>query len=202
VTRTAWGLVALVLAAGSARRFGSDKLSAPFRGDPLVHHAIRAARAAPVTRVIVVCGPTLDIGAWPGQPPVEPVRIASTALSDSLKAGVAAAGDAAGAFVFLGDMPLIPHAVAGRLAAALGSAYAAVPQHGAANGHPVLLSSRAFADIAQLSGDEGAGRLLRQRGDVVPVAIADDAILLDVDRAADLVRLENRGLVPPGGEIG
>ena len=41
-------LVALVLAAGSARRFGSDKLSAPFRGLPLVRHAIRAARANPV----------------------------------------------------------------------------------------------------------------------------------------------------------
>jgi molybdenum cofactor cytidylyltransferase len=195
------GLVALVLAAGSARRFGGDKLSALFHGKPLLHHAIRAARAAPVTRVIVVCGAALDIGVWAGAPPVEAVRIASAALSESLKAGVAAAGDAAGAFVFLGDMPLIPHGVAGRLAAALGEAYAAVPRHGAVNGHPVLLSSRAFADIARLSGDEGAGRLLKARADLVHVDIADDAILLDVDRTDDLARLERRPPVPPAGEL-
>lgn len=74
--------VALVLAAGAGRRFGGDKLSAEFRGMPLVHHAIRAARAAPVDRVIVVCGAGLAIGEWPGEPRVEAVRVASAALSE------------------------------------------------------------------------------------------------------------------------
>jgi molybdenum cofactor cytidylyltransferase len=184
--------VALVLAAGSARRFGSDKLSAAFRGEPLVHHAIRAARAAPVERVIVVCGDELTVGDWPGQPPVEATRITSTALSASLQAGITAAGDADGAFIFLGDMPLIPHEAAGRLAAGLGEQFAAVPRHAGANGHPVLLAARAFPDIAGLSGDEGAGRLLKQRSDIAFVDIAEDTILLDVDRAEDIARLENR----------
>jgi molybdenum cofactor cytidylyltransferase len=185
-------LVALVLAAGSARRFGSDKLSAPFRGEPLVRHAIRAARAAPVERVIVVCGEKLDVGDWPGKPVVETVRIASTALSASLQAGVAAATGASGAFIFLGDMPLIPHHVAGDVAAALGDHFAAVPRHAGKNGHPVLLSARAFPEIARLTGDEGAGRLLKQRGDVAFVDVEEDTILLDVDRAEDLARLESR----------
>lgn len=185
-------LAALVLAAGSARRFGSDKLSAPFRGEPLVHHAIRAARAAPVERVIVVCGDRLDLGDWPGCPAVEPVPIASTALSESLKAGVGAAGAVAGLFVFLGDMPLVPHGVAGSLAAALEGHFAAVPRHAGTRGHPVLLSARALAEVATLTGDEGAGRLLKQRGDVAFVEVSDDAILLDVDHAADLARLETR----------
>jgi molybdenum cofactor cytidylyltransferase len=185
-------LVALVLAAGSARRFGSDKLSAPFRGLPLVRHAIRAARAAPVERVIVVCGERLAVGDWPGEPRVEAVRIASTALSLSLQAGIAAAAGAAGAFIFLGDMPLVPHPIAGRLAEALGDSFAAVPRHAGKNGHPVLLSARAFPEIARLTGDEGAGRLLRQRSDVTFVDVAEDAILLDVDSAADLARLEHR----------
>ena len=182
-------LVAIVLAAGAARRFGSDKLSATFAGEPLVHHAIRAARAAPVERVIVVCGPALAIGAWTGTPPVEAVRIASAALSDSLKAGIAAAYACDGAFVFLGDMPLAPHAVAARLAEALGGNYAAIPRHDGANGHPVLLSAIAFADIAALSEDEGAGRLLKRRSDLAFVDAPDRAILLDVDRPADLASL-------------
>jgi molybdenum cofactor cytidylyltransferase len=185
-------LAAIVLAAGSARRFGSDKLSAPFRGEPLVRHAIRAARAAPVDRVIVVCGERVALGEWPGSPPVEVVCIASSALSDSLKQGVAATGAVDGAFIFLGDMPLIPHSVSAGLAARLDGHFAVVPRHAGMNGHPVLLSARAFADIAGLTGDEGAGGLLRQRSDVAFVDVDDETILLDVDRAEDLVRLEAR----------
>jgi len=179
-------LAALVLAAGSARRFGSDKLSADFRGEPLVHHACRAALAAPVERVIVVAHPALDLGEWPG---VQVVRLASTALSQSLQAGVKAAGDADGLFVFLGDMPLVPHDAATHLATAIGSHYAAMPFHESKPGHPVLLSRAAFADIAALEGDAGLGRLLRSRDDVVRVECGSALIHADVDRPADLTTL-------------
>lgn len=184
--------VAIVLAAGSAMRFGSDKLSAQFDGQPLLHHAIRAARAAPVSRVIVVCPPELTPGDWAGEPPVVTERLHSDALSSSLKAGIAAAGDADAAFVFLGDMPLVPHDIAPRLAAVLGNGFAALPRHRGMPGHPVLLSRRAFAAIAGLSGDQGAGRLLRQRDDIVILDVESDAILLDIDRPADLQRLSDR----------
>ncbi|MDR2858012.1 MAG: nucleotidyltransferase family protein [Novosphingobium sp.] len=183
-------LAALVLAAGSARRFGGDKLAASFRGRPLVHHAIAAARAAPVERVVVVCSDCLAIGDWPGGPAVETVRIASTALAQSLRAGMAAVAEAEGAFVFLGDMPLIPHDIAGRLAGRLGANFAAVPRCAGRSGHPVLFSRRAFGAITRLTGDEGAGRLLRRRDDIAFLEVSDDAILLDVDRAADIARLE------------
>lgn len=185
-------LAGIVLAAGSARRFGSDKLSAPFHGEPLLHHAIRAARVAPVEQVIVVCSPAMAIGDWSGSPPVETVPIASTALSTSLKAGIAAAGEVDGAFVFLGDMPLVPHDVAGRLAAALGDSFAAVPRQGGKNGHPVLLSARAFPEIAGLEGDAGAGKLLKARSDIAFVDCTVETIHLDVDRVEDIARLENR----------
>jgi molybdenum cofactor cytidylyltransferase len=185
-------LTAIVLAAGSARRFGSDKLSAQFQGEPLLRHAIRAARAAPVERVIVVCPPSLAVGEWAGTPPVDAIHITSNALSTSLKAGIAAASDADGAFVFLGDMPLIPHDLAGNLAEALGGHFAVVPRHNGKNGHPVLLARRAFAEIAGLEGDEGAGKLLKARDDVAFVDWPADTILLDIDRAEDLARLERR----------
>lgn len=179
-------LAALVLAAGSATRFGSDKLSASFRGEPLVHHAIRAARAAPVNRVVVVAHPALDLGEWPGEPIVEVRRLASSELSASLREGITALGDVDGAFVFLGDVPLVPHDLAGLLAARIGDAYAAMPRHAGKPGHPVLLSARAFADVLALKGDEGAGRLLRGRDDVVIEDCADPCICFDIDRPADL----------------
>ncbi|GFM27316.1 NTP transferase domain-containing protein [Novosphingobium sp. PY1] len=187
--------VALVLAAGSAMRFGSDKLSAPFNGEPLLFHAIRAARAAPVSRVIVVARRGLETGTWEGSPPVEIVRIASTSLSQSLQAGIAAAAEADGAFVFLGDMPRIPHEIAERLARAIGDGFAAMPREGGRPGHPVLLSARAYPAIAGLTGDQGAGKLLRQRPDVVFVDCTDPAIHADVDTPADLAQL---GRTEPG----
>lgn len=185
--------VAIVLAAGAASRFGSDKLTTGFRGEPLVRHAIRAARAAPVERVLVVCKPGLAIGEWKGRPAVERVEIASDALSASLKAGIAAAGNVDGVFVFLGDMPLVPHEVAGRLAPRLGDNFAALPSCSGQPGHPVLLSSRAFPEIARFQGDEGAGRLLKERDDVIFDEWPDSRIHFDVDRPEDLDRPDGPG---------
>lgn len=188
-------LAAIVLAAGASSRFGGNKLSAPFRGEPLLSHAIRAARAAPVSEVVVVTKADQQIGEWRGSPPVRTVIIRSDALSDSLKAGIAAAGDVDGAFIFLGDMPLVPPEVAARLAGLMGRHYAALPRHAGKQGHPVLLSRRAFGDVAKLAGDSGAGRLLRQREDIALLDWPDDRIHLDVDQAADLARIESR--LPP-----
>lgn len=186
-------LAAIVLAAGAGSRFGGGKLSALFRGEPLIHHAIRAARAAPVSRVVVIAAPGLDIGVWDQSgPPVELRQIATTVLSDSLKTGIAAAGDVGGAFVFLGDMPLIPHDLASRLAEMLGSNFAALPRCAGRSGHPVLLSRIAFTDIEALEGDQGAGKLLRSRKNVAFLDWADEGVLLDIDRAEDIFRLEGR----------
>lgn len=188
---------AIVLAAGAGSRFGGNKLAAQFQGEPLIRHAIRTARAAPVSRVIVVAAPALEIstGDEAGDkagPAVEIQRIATTALSDSLKAGIAAAGDADGAFIFLGDMPLIPHAAALRLAETLGDSFAALPRFNGKPGHPVLLSRAAFADIARLEGDQGAGALIRARKDIAFLDWPDDTVILDIDRAEDIDRLTGR----------
>lgn len=185
----AQNLAALVLAAGASRRFGGDKLSALLDREPLLFHAIRAARAAPVSRVVVVARTGLDCGKWEGTPPVEVLSMESRALSESLRAGIAALRDMDGVFVFLGDMPGIPHRIAASLAAGIGQGSAALPRHGGKPGHPVLLSAGLFPEIATLTGDEGAGRLLRDRSDVVFVESDDPAIHLDIDRPEDLSAL-------------
>lgn len=182
--------VAIVLAAGSARRFGGDKLAALLDDEPLLHHAIRAARDAPVERVVVVARPGLDTGDWQGAPRVETLLIDSEALSASLLTGLGAAGEAEQIFVFLGDMPLVPHGLAAELAERIGDAFAVQPVHEDKPGHPVLLSHRAMRAAATLRGDEGLGRILRARDDVLHYPCADPHILLDIDRREDLARIE------------
>ncbi len=180
---------AIVLAAGSATRFGGDKLSAMLGGEPLIRHAIRAARAAPVERVIVVARSGLDIGEWEGGPPVERIELASNALSISLRAGIAAVHGMDGVFVFLGDMPRVPHQIASHLAAILGESYAAMPRYKGKPGHPVLLSASSFADVERLTGDAGAGKLLKARGDIAFADCDNPGVMLDIDRPEDLAGL-------------
>jgi molybdenum cofactor guanylyltransferase len=96
-----------VLAGGRSQRFGdSDKLSAGYRGMPLLHHAVlRLAEICP--RVVVVVGR----GATdPALPPGVSASVAHDASADEgpLAGLLAGLGDAAGADLVLvagGDMP-------------------------------------------------------------------------------------------------
>lgn len=180
-------VAAIVLAAGHGTRFGGGKLSAPLRGQPLLHHAIAAALASPAERVIVVGRPGTVL---PADPRLSPVELASAALSDSLRAGLAAVGEAEAALIFLGDMPLVPHVMAARLLTVLGEGLAALPEFGGKPGHPVVLARRGFFLAAALTGDEGLGRVLRGRADVVRLAVADEGVVLDIDTPEALARLE------------
>ena len=61
-------------------------------------------------------------------------------------------------------------------------ALAVVPTLFGQRGNPVLLSRALFAAVAELSGDQGARRLLDDAGDaVVEVPLDDPAIAIDVD---------------------
>lgn len=177
--------VALVLAAGRSTRFGTDKLNARLGGIPLLERALAVALQAPAERVIVVSGkpaPAVEAA-------VEWISPTGPDLSDSLAAGVAAAAGYDGAFVFLGDMPLVPPGLATRLADVIGEAYAAVPVHHGRPAHPVLLSARSFGDMASLAGDTGAGPLLRGRADVVRIEVDQPGAAIDIDTPGELARV-------------
>lgn len=181
--------MAVVLAAGAGERFGGGKLAAALAGRALLDHAVEAALASPAAEVIVVGRPETPV---PAGPKVRLVTLASAALSDSLRAGLAAAGDAAGAFIFLGDMPLVPADIAARLAGLIGEAPAALPEWRGRPGHPVLLARSAFALADGLTGDEGLGRALRGLAGVVRLPVEDEGVVLDVDRPGDLAAIARR----------
>ena len=110
-------------------------------------------------------------------------------LSRSLVAGIASLpADAAGALIFLGDMPLIPQSVARPLMAAVeAGAPAAVPVWEGRQGHPAAFAARLFPKILALDGDRGARSILDALGGHLALIGAPSAgILLDVDRPADV----------------
>lgn len=189
-------VAALVLAAGSARRFGGGKLLASWRGTPLLHGALAAAKASRAGLVVVVTGADAEaVGACARRfdQSLSLVHAPEHAegMAASLRAGLAALPPGVGiALVFLGDMPRVPHMVLEPLVQAVRcGAPAAAPVFEGRRGNPVALSRSLFAAAMALRGDTGARGLLEGLGDRLALVEApDDGVLFDVDQPADLGR--------------
>lgn len=188
----------VLLAAGLGSRFGSEpKLLAFLDGKPLVRHAAEAALGAGPRPIVAVLGAHAEAvrAAFAGLPLtcVENPHFRA-GLAGSLRAGLSALPPTcAAAVVLLGDMPLVTAGHIDRLAAAFAGARAepaaVIPVQDGRRGNPVLLNLRSLGpEIARLSGDHGAGPLLRGRADVLEIP-GDFANALDIDtpsRLADL----------------
>jgi len=185
----AGGLEAIVLAAGSGARFGGRKLLAPWGEGVLLDGALAAALAAPARSVTVVTGADAEDVAAAARgfdPAVRIVHAADHAegMGASLRTGIASLpADAAGVFVFLGDMPRVPLAVLPKLVEALAKgALAAAPTHEGRRGNPVLIGRDLFPQLLALTGDTGARSVLQGLGDRLALVEApDDGVLFDVD---------------------
>lgn len=191
-------LEAVVLAAGAARRFGGGKLTAPWRDGVLLDGALAAAFAAPVRSVTVVTGTDAEAVGAAAQAYADRsgqaarLRIVhagdhAEGMAASLRAAIASLpADAAGAFVFLGDMPTVPAAVLGPLAAQLAAgSLAASPVFAGQRGHPAVFAAALFPELLALTGDQGARKVLERAGPA-QVEAPDDGVLFDVDERGDL----------------
>jgi molybdenum cofactor cytidylyltransferase len=196
------GIAAIVLAAGRSTRMGAtNKLTAAFDGKALVRRVAETALEAGARPVVVVCGHERDaVCACLDGLDVTVVENPAfvDGLSTSLRAGIAAlADDVDGAVVLLGDMPLVRPAHVRRLVAAFEAepgGVAAVPVLEGTWGNPVVLARALFAEVATLTGDAGARKLLEAHRDkVIEVPIGEEAISLDVDTPEALEALRARG---------
>ena len=195
-TRPKTAFEAVVLAAGSGSRFGGGKLLAPWEQGLLLQAALASAFAAPVRSVTVVIGadaPAVAAAARAFDRRAVIVHAPDYAegMGASLRTGIASLpADAAGAFVFLGDMPRVPTGVLRRMAQAVeAGAEAAAPIFQGRRGNPVLLGRALFPRLLALTGDAGARGVLQDLGERLALIEApDDGVLFDVDTPADLTR--------------
>ena len=184
-------VVGILLAAGSATRFGGDKLLAALPDGRPVGAAALAHLAAAVDAVVAVVRPgddRLGLLLAAGGARVSACPHASDGMGASLAWGVRAAPLAAGWLIALADMPWIAPATIARVANALrGGAPIAAPGWRGERGHPVGLASKFYGELAALSGDEGAKTILA-RHRVSLIATDDPNVVRDVDTPADLLR--------------
>lgn len=183
MSRPADIMIAL-LGAGRASRFGADKLSQTCAGKPLGQWALEAAQAMglPVMWIAGEQAPDFVTCEVAHSPRAGEGMGTSVALAAQL-AGERGAG---ALLVMLADMPLVSPALLARIFAA-GAPSAC--SYDFEPGAPALIPSALFSEVEALSGDMGAARVLRGRGDVTLVhARADE--LLDVDTPQALAEAE------------
>ena len=204
MTAVSGEIVGILLAAGRGRRFGGDKLEYPLAdGTPLAVAAACRLRPA-CDRLIAVLRPGASrLAELLGAAGCETLVCdqADGGMGHSLASAIRATPDAAGWVVALADMPFIATSSHQSVVAALrrGASLAATEFQGQ-RGHPVGFSSRWFAELSALTGDQGAKSILSAHGAQLTLCPVDDSgVLKDVDRRSDLLAAgEHEGFRCPG----
>ena len=187
-------IAGLLLAAGGARRFGSQKLVATVGGVPLVRRA-HDSLAEVVDSVLVVVG---------AEAPAVTQALESTkatvivnpdwadGLSTSIRRGIGAVPlDIEAVIIALGDEPEVDARIAVELIAMWrnsGRPIVAARYEGVQS-HPVLFDRSVFPELSMLEGDVGAKSVIYRSAERVAFVDVASARPIDVDVPEDLRRL-------------
>jgi molybdenum cofactor cytidylyltransferase len=143
---------------------------------------VTTAELAPLAQEVVA---TRDVIVVPSAAPVR-----GRGMGDSIAAGVVARGDAPGWLLLPADMPRVLPATINAVARGLDGHPVAFAQHQGRRGHPVGFSPEMYSELAALTGDEGARRLVA-RYPARAVEVDDPGVLIDIDTTQDLDELRN-----------
>ncbi len=183
----------IVMASGLSQRFGANKLTAPFRGRPLLSWTLDALPRTELDRILVVTrSPEVDALCRPAGFPC--LLHDKPHLSDTIRLGVSAMEGMDGCLFTVGDQPLCQRESLLRLL----SGFRSAPDRPARlawqgrPGNPVLFPASFFPALAALEGERGGTCLLPPETMLVPACHPWE--LEDADTPEALARLES--LVP------
>ena len=182
----------LLLAAGSSSRMrGTDKLTEPVAGEPLLRRTARIALATgcPVTVTLPPDRPA-RAAALEGLPVTRiTVPRAADGMAESLKAGLAAIPPGSGLLLLLADMPDLTTADLHHLLGVWAQDPHAILRAATAEGtpgHPVCFPPDLRDDLMTLRGDEGARSVLvRHRARLRLLPLPGRHALTDLDTPED-----------------
>lgn len=162
----------IVLASGRGERFiasggTTHKLQALLDGQTVLAHTLAAVRASGLPWHLEDAG--------------------HAGMGDSIAAAVRATSGAQGWLILPGDLPLVQARTLRAVAAVLAHHAAVVPVFQEQRGHPVGFARRCGPALAQLSGDNGAGSVLRAQT-AIEIIVNDEGCVADIDTLTDLQR--------------
>jgi molybdenum cofactor cytidylyltransferase len=192
-------ICSVILAAGSSRRLGFDKLTLKIDSEAVILRSVFPFIKADLGNIIVVAGPHMSsISRELDGLPVTVVHNEEhhTGMSSSIKAALPWIREAAAVFFHLGDKPFIKE---GLLAQMLKEYRATgkniiVPVCNGEKGHPVLMSVAPYIEeMRGLEGDKGLREVIEKHKEDVLFIETDDGVLFDIDTADDVRSLTQRG---------
>jgi molybdenum cofactor cytidylyltransferase len=188
---------AIILAAGSSSRMGSQKQLLRLGPKTLLEHTLESVRASQVREIVVVLGSAAE-AIRPHIPADANVRVVvndgfKAGMGSSLQRGLAELSPQAGAtLVVLADQPLVKPATLNRLIAEYleHKPQILIPLYRGFRGNPVLLDRSVFPEIAALEGDTGCRAIFGDHlENIRKIEVGDAGILLDADRPQDLYQV-------------
>ncbi len=189
---------AVILAAGSSRRMGSQKLLLPFGQSTIIETVIDNVLSSYIDHVMVVLGANQEkIQDTIGNLSVRFChnKEHERGMLSSVICGIRALPqDAITALIFLGDQPGIPPAVTNTVIDAYNEELVGIviPVHNHRRGHPLLVDMKYRKEIEHLDLEEGL-RALRHHfpNDVLEVDVDEPGILVDIDTREDYKNATN-----------
>jgi molybdenum cofactor cytidylyltransferase len=189
---------AIVLAAGSARRMGEQKLLLPLAGKPVLQWVLETVLASDVAQVICV---VRDLESLPTRIAITHEKLlwvvnhgADSGQSTSVIAGLRAIDPRSeGALFMVGDQPMIRSELINTLIRRFSETAALIvaPTHGEKARNPVLFRREAFPELLELSGDRGGRALIeRHAARTEFVEWQDELSFLDLDVREDYERIK------------
>lgn len=186
-------VVAILLAAGSAKRFGSDKLLHPLPHEvPIAIQAARHLKIVFEANVLAVVRP--EATELSGLLRKEGCQVvvcenAAEGMGASLACAVQAVPDAGGFVIALADMPFIRSSTIAAVRDALAAGAPLVaPYFRARRGHPVGIGAKFRTELEALRGDEGAKKIVAaNEASLQKIPVGDPGVLRDIDTPRDLV---------------
>ena len=190
------GLAAVILAAGAGSRLGGVAKALLLHGGATYLEAIaRTARAVGLVDGVVIVGEPFhrEVAAHARQlglrVRVNPRPERGMASSVALGFAAIAGGPASAAWLWPVDHPAVTAATLRRLIAAIGDAEVAQPRHGGRGGHPPLVRSSLWPQLAACSELPDGARGVRRAARLAAVDVDDPGVVRDVDTPADLEAL-------------
>lgn len=202
---------AIVLAAGSSRRMGSQKLLLPYGRNTIIETVVDNVLNSYIDRVMIVLGPNHEeIRNALGHKPVQYChnRDHKKGMLSSVICGIhALPEDAQSVLIFLADQPEIRPGVINRVIDAYNEELfgIVIPVNEHRRGHPLLVDLKYRKTLEELDLEAGLRSLRHQfPGDVLEVEVHEPGILVDIDTREDYKKalLELKGPQNPENQSG
>jgi molybdenum cofactor cytidylyltransferase len=192
-------IIAVILAAGSSRRLGFNKLTIKINGESVIRRSVKPFLEQDLSRVLVVTGhaPERIMKELDGMG-VETVNNPDyrEGMSASVRTAVPFLADADAVFFHLGDKPFVKSKIITKMKEEYETkgAGVVVPLHKGVKGHPVLVDACLLRDSElSLRGDLGLREVIEKYEGSVVFIEGDEGSLFDIDTVNEIAYLRERG---------